>query len=301
MLLTMQEGAGPRPFDVTTRRLIEADPEGWLAWIGLPADGPVRAIESDVSTVLAQVDKVLRVDGPRPWIAHVEVQSGHDSHLPLRLLEYHVLLLRRHDVRVATSVVLLRPDAHDPELTGRFEVYDPTDDLTITFKYRVIRLWERPVDELLRGGIGVLPLAPLVVEPAQVPGVIAQLDARFAREASVVSASELWSATLLLLGLRYDADEARHLLRGVTGMRESSTYQAILEEGREEGREQGREQGRVEGARRLLLRFGTRKFGAPDAGAEAALARIDDLDVLERLSDDLLTATSWADLLRSAP
>jgi predicted transposase YdaD len=75
-------------------------------------------------------------------------------------------------------------------------------------------------------------------------------------------------------------------------MRESSTYQAILEEGREEGR--------VEGARRLLLRLGTRKLGAPDASTEASLARIDDLDVLERLSDDLLTAASWTDLLRSA-
>src|SRR6185295_30169 len=109
------------------------------------------------------------------------------------------------------------------------------------------------------------------------------LDERFERESSSMAADELWSATLLLLGLRYDADEARHLLRGVTGMRESSTYQAILEEGREEGR--------VEGARRLLLRLGTRKLGPPDLSAEASLARIDDLDVLERLSDDLLTAT----------
>jgi hypothetical protein len=73
MLRGMQEGAGPRPFDVTTRRLIEADPEGWLAWIGLPADGPVQAIESDVSTVLAEVDKVLRVDGPRPTLAWATV------------------------------------------------------------------------------------------------------------------------------------------------------------------------------------------------------------------------------------
>lgn len=109
MLRPVQEGSGPRPFDTTTRRLIEADPEGWLAWIGLPADGPVQAIESDVSTVLAEVDKVLRVDGPTPWIAHVEIQSGHDPLLPIRLLQYHALLLRRHLCRVASTIVLLRP------------------------------------------------------------------------------------------------------------------------------------------------------------------------------------------------
>ena len=56
----MQQNRGPRPFDTTTRLLIDSDPAGWLRWSGLPVDGPVRPIESDVSTVLAEVDKVLR-------------------------------------------------------------------------------------------------------------------------------------------------------------------------------------------------------------------------------------------------
>jgi len=278
---------------VTTRRLIEADPEGWLAWIGLTADGPVRAIESDVSTVLAEVDKVLLVDVPAPWIAHIEVQSGHDPVLPIRLVQYHALLLRRHLRPVDSTVVLLRPNADGRELTGYFEQRGPTGAVTITLTYRVIRLWERSADELLGGGIGILPLAPLVVESAQVPAVIAHMRERFEAAASPLEARELWSATLLLLGLRYDPDEARHLLRGVTGMRESSTYQAILAEGREEGREEGR----TDEARRLLIRLGSRKFGQPDAGTAAALGRLDDLAVLEHLSDALFTATSWEQLL----
>lgn len=57
----------------------------------------------------------------------------------------------------------------------------------------------------------------------------------------------------------------------------------------------------MEQARRLLLRLGTRKLGPPDASTAAALERIDDLDMLERLSDDLLTAASWSDLLRPSP
>src|SRR5215217_3093018 len=234
MLRLVQEGAGPRPFDVTTRRLIEADPEGWLAWLGLPVDGPVQPIESDVSTVLAEVDKVLEVRGPTPWIAHVEVQSGNDPVLPYRLVQYHALLLRRHLKPVISTVVLLRRSADGPELSGYFEQRTPHGEVTITLSYRVVRLWDHPVDELLNGGIGVLPLAPLAaVGDAEVPDVIARLDARIGREASSAEAHDLWSATLLLLGLRYDAGTARELLRGVSGMRESSTYQAILEEGRE--------------------------------------------------------------------
>jgi hypothetical protein len=75
-------------------------------------------------------------------------------------------------------------------------------------------------------------------------------------------------------------------------VRESSTYQAILAEGREEGLEAGRR----DEARRTLLRLGTRRLGPPDATLVARLDRIDDLAVLERLTDDALTASSWADL-----
>jgi hypothetical protein len=294
MLRLVQEGAGPRPFDVTARRLIEADPEGWLSWIGLPPDGPVEPIESDVSTVLAEVDKVLRVDGPTQWLAHVEVQASHDPLLPLRLLQYHALLLYRHRQPVASTVVLLRPEADGAELTGRFEGIGPGGTVAITLEYIVVRLWERPVEELLGGGIGIAPLAPLAaVAESRVPEVIDRLRERFGGDVPPDQTRELWAATTLLLGLRYDENEAQELVRGIRGMRESSTYQAILREGREEGREEGR----VEGARRLLLRLGTSKLGPPDPRTASRLEAIDDLVVLERLSDGLFAATSWDQLL----
>jgi hypothetical protein len=107
----VQERGGPRPFDVSTRGLIEADPEGWLKWLGLPLNGRVRPVDSDISTVLATVDKVLRVEAASPWLAHVEIQAGHDPALPLRLLQYHALLLHRPQLPVSTTVVLLRRQA----------------------------------------------------------------------------------------------------------------------------------------------------------------------------------------------
>jgi hypothetical protein len=76
-------------------------------------------------------------------------------------------------------------------------------------------------------------------------------------------------------------------------MRESSTYQAILDEGREEGREEGA----LREARKLLLRQGRRKFGAPEPAIEATVQAITDLDRLERMSDRLLDVMTWQDLL----
>src|SRR5260370_13617143 len=85
----------------------------------------------------------------------------------------------------------------------------------------------------------------------------------------------------ILLGLRYSPDLAARLFRGVVSMKESSTYQAILEEGRNEGRSEGA----VAEAKKLLRTFGEDKLGAPDARTAAAIERIDDLGRLERLCE----------------
>jgi hypothetical protein len=93
----------------------------------------------------------------------------------------------------------------------------------------------------------------------------------------------------LLLGLRYSPALAAQLFRGVLSMRESSTYQAILEEGRGEGA--------VAEARKLLRQLGDRVLGPPDARTAAAIARLDDLARLEDLHARVVTAGSWEELL----
>ena len=74
-------------------------------------------------------------------------------------------------------------------------------------------------------------------------------------------------------------------------MKESTTYQEILREGKEEGR--------IEGARSTLLRSGTRKFGRPSAAAVAKLNKIGDRGQLEDLMVRLVVGSdkTWAELL----
>ena len=77
-----------KPFDAATKRLLEIDPAGWLACPGLPITGPVRAVDSDLSTVTAEADTILQVGEPADYLAHIELQVGHDLSLPRRLLHY---------------------------------------------------------------------------------------------------------------------------------------------------------------------------------------------------------------------
>jgi len=76
-------------------------------------------------------------------------------------------------------------------------------------------------------------------------------------------------------------------------MKESTTYQAILQEGLAEGA--------VNEARKLLLRLGTKKLGKPSTRTQAALAKIADLGRLEALVERLEIVESWQALLAEAP
>jgi hypothetical protein len=76
-------------------------------------------------------------------------------------------------------------------------------------------------------------------------------------------------------------------------MRESSTYQAILEEGRAEGE--------LREARRLLRLLGEDAFGPPDAQTAALIDQFADLGRLEEMVKRLWTAGSWEELLRQSP
>lgn len=283
-----------KPFDVTTKYLLEADPAGWLEYVGLGRPAATSIIDADLATVTSAADKVIRVEGPTPWLGHLELQSSRDLGLPDRLLQYNVLLWNRHGLPVQSVVVLLRREADHPEFTGIHRHHHVSGECYLEFRYHVVRVWEIPVERVLTGGIGTLPLAPLAaVTPEQLPGVIRRMAQRLSMEIAPADAATLWSATYILMGLRYPAAVTDQLLQGVRAMRESTTYQAILQEGREEGTRQGR----IAEARRILILQGSKRFGAPSAETLAFLERVNHLEAIEQLLALLLDVESWAELL----
>jgi predicted transposase YdaD len=78
-------------------------------------------------------------------------------------------------------------------------------------------------------------------------------------------------------------------------MQNSTTYQAILREGRNEGLIEGR----LTEGRRLLIRQGTKRFGKPDAAILAAIEAIGEIERLEALGERLLDSgvSDWSSLL----
>jgi hypothetical protein len=91
------------------------------------------------------------------------------------------------------------------------------------------------------------------------------------------------------MGLRYEQALIQALLRGVVNMKESVTYQAILEESEAIGK--------AERARKMLLLQGRDRFGEPSAKIVALLDAVTDLGWLEALAIRLLHVKNWEELL----
>jgi len=278
-----------KPFDATTKYLVEASPAAWLRYLGLAAAARAEVISAELSTITAEADQVVRVEEAEPWLVHIEFQGSADRTLPERMLRYNVLLHGRHGVPTRSVVVLLRAEADRPVLSGTLELALPKERPYLRFEYGVVRAWEQPLDVLLTGDLATLPMAPLAAEaPQRLPEIVRRIDERLSDEATPAQAGVLWTATYVLMGLRYPQSLTRQVLQGVRAMRESVTYQAIVEEGR------------VEEGQRIILRQGRLRFGPPDARTTAAVESIADVDRLEALSERLLEVGSWEELLASA-
>jgi predicted transposase YdaD len=287
----------PKPFDATLKGLLEESPADWATLAGQPP-AVVDVIDADVSTYTGGADKVLRVHGDPEWILHLDFQAGPDATLPQRTHVYNTLLGDRHNRLVRSVVVLLRSQADLAVLNGVYQRLFAGETPYLAFRYQAIRVWQLPVASLLESDPGTLPLAPIsALSAAELPSVIARMKERLQSRRLKPRAAGLWTATRVLMGLRYTQPLVDKLLEGVTGMEESVTYQAIVAKGVEKGRREGE----VAGLKEALVIVGSQHFGDPDDQVIAALEALEDADQLKRLHTRLRSAAGWHDLLGLAP
>lgn len=271
-----------KPFDATLKDLIRTYPADWLAQLGVPVTAPPEVLSADLSTVTAAADTLIRVGD---LVVHIDVESGPDDSLARRMLLYNVLAHYHTGLPVRTVVVLLRSNAQRANQTDRLE-YEG-----LTFRFDIIRVWELPAEELLRAGVGLLPLAVLGRPPAGVtreralPEQVRVIAERVEREADS-DAGKLMTAAYILAGIHVESRVAQSIFTRVLAMRESGTYLLILEEGA------------IEHLREVILKQGRVRFGEPTEKQAAKLKAIQDLERLDRIAVKLVTAKTWDGLLR---
>ena len=128
-----------KPYDSTTKFLLESRPADWLPYLGLPPH-EVEVIDADLSTVTQAADRMLRVQASVPWLIHLEFQAGHDAALPQRILLYNVLARDKFKLPVQSIVVLLSDRADRASISGTTQHYLPDGRLYLDFAYHVVRV-----------------------------------------------------------------------------------------------------------------------------------------------------------------
>lgn len=282
-------------FDATLKDMGRECPEGFLAAFDHAPTAPVSVLNVDLSTVTAAADIVYGLGEPLQEIIHIDCQSSAAAWKHADLMLYNAALFARHHVPVHTVVILLRPEAAHSNMNGLVDYTARPGRGRMMFEYEVVRLWQRPVDQLLAADVGVLPLALLGKLPKSVSleeglaAVAQRVVERLMSEAPLDRAKKLLTEALLLTGLRVKRDSAIGIFRGIRLMQESDTYLMILEEGEEKG--QGKQ------ARRAVLLVGEERLGPPDDSIKTELNQVADLERLERMIRCAARATTWRQIL----
>jgi hypothetical protein len=278
-------------FDATLKDLGWDCPQGVLAEFDRPPTLPVTVLNVDLSTVTKAADLVLGLGEPLEEIVHVEFQSSASAWKHADLLAYNSLLFDQHHVPAHTILVLLRPQAAHPNTDGKVSYSSRPGRGRMLFEYEVVRLWERPADQLLEGDVALAPLAVLGQLPEGVAvedgmaAVAQRLVDRLVRETQPERAAKLLTTALLLTGLRVRRNVALRIFRGVHMLEESDTYLMILEQGEEKTR------------RGDILLVGEARLGPPDDAVREKLANVTDLERLKRMLLATATAAKWQEIL----
>jgi hypothetical protein len=147
-------------FDATLKDMGRDSPQGFLAAFDRPPAGPVKLLNVDLSTVTTAADLILGIGEPLEEILQLDFQSS-AAWKHADLMVYHALLFAHHHVPVHTVLILLRPEAAHSNMSGAIRYAPRPERGSMNFGYEVVRLWERPAEELLAADLGVVPLAML--------------------------------------------------------------------------------------------------------------------------------------------
>ncbi|WP_456370778.1 hypothetical protein [Thermodesulfatator atlanticus] len=235
------------------------------------------------------VIKAILADGSEVLVL-LEFLSSWNADIPLRTLEYRTRHILQERLPVKTYVVLFLPSHRATYFYQDEEVH---------FKFNLVKLYEIPAEEVLeKGPECLLPFLPLFKNGEN---FIDEAERRiYHSDLSRQSKADLLTGMAILGGL-ISAEFPRQLIqRRRDIMIESAAYEIIKREGYEEGLKEGIQQGIQQGMRQGLLKaieLGLKlKFGIEGLNLYAEIKKIEDINLLEVISEAIDTAESIAEI-----
>ena len=275
----------------------------WLLGEPIPLT-QVQPQELAVEPIRADSLILLEAEG---LLLHLEFQTKADPQIPFRMLDYWTRAYRRFPDRVMRQIVIyLKETSSDLVHQHKFVRG------TTYHEFEVIRLWEQTPDKFLAHA-GMIPFA-ILVSSNDKEQLLREIAQKIDQIPELNTRKTIAAATYVLAGLVLEENIVKQILRRDI-MRDSVTYQAILQEGRQEGEIKGRQEGEIKGRKQgeikgrkqgeikgrkqglitIVLRLLTHKFGNLPPNVHTQVMRLK-IARLESLAEAILDFESLADL-----
>lgn len=257
---------------------------------------PGRDVRSDA------LFRVTLTDG-NATLLHIEFQGMRsDRPMSLRMLDYLSRIVQREtvgeDFPTLCSVVLYIGRGAGLHDSGSYQIVCPDAETTLTWRYRVIRLWQLSAETLLATGRPtLLSLVGLtqVTAPEQVfPQVVATLH----QVANVAERKQLFNTLLKLI----EDKEVLNMVEKLVATAEQDNFwmnMPFAQQFREEGRAEVRQ-----ALRDVVLETVAVRFDPPITRYQRIAARlspVNDIDQLRALHQTALRAADLAEFERAVP
>ncbi|HLO51495.1 MAG TPA: Rpn family recombination-promoting nuclease/putative transposase [Kamptonema sp.] len=270
-------------YDNTCKYLAEKSPASFVRWLLNTEPENITVLKTEILPEPIEADALVLLQTANQ-ILHLEFQTVPYSNppIPLRMLEYKALLTRKYRLPIEQVVIFLKHTNSELVFQNQYH-----DDYT-THRYRIMRIWEENP-------------APLLVTPELLPlATLAKSDnpntllEQVAHQVAIIEETEqrqnISACVFVLAGLRFEKNLIRQLFREDV-MRESVTYQDILEQGVQQGMQRGMQRGEVA----ILQRQISRRFGELEPQLKERIQRLA-IPQLEELGEALFDFSNAADL-----
>ena len=220
-------------YDNICKILAETFPADFASWLLGKSIDLAKLEPSELSAEPIRADSLIFLESP-DLILHLEFQTRADENIFLRMLDYWLRLRRKFPNKEIHQIVTYLKPTNSP-----FVYQDRFISERTTHSFNVIRLWEQPKYQ------GLLPFIALskTTNPEETLRQAAQqIEAITDKNLQ----ANLAAATCIISGLRLDTKIVQRIIRRDV-MKESVTYQAILQEGLEEGKARGLAEGKARG------------------------------------------------------
>jgi predicted transposase YdaD len=282
------------PTDNPLKQLIAAFPTDFASWLlnAQAVEATPLNIELPAGSLSADQLYLVRLEDGREVLLHLEFQGRTSKEpMPWRMLEYRVRLQRRYGGELISVVLYVGQGAGAGD-SGVHSVRDSTGEAQLSWRYRVVRLWELEARELLalkRPALLALIGQTRIEKPEVIlPEAIAQVR----KVTPLTLRSRLVSALLALLSDEELIAMAENILSSLDEELMDLPYFRRMQK----EREQGLEQGQLEQLRRDILNVLNARFN-PGIAFQDRFARYLEAQQGREALERLLIAISQADSL----